>query len=455
MRAHLRSNAMSTGLEHLDQLAEDVMDHKTGIVLRGTVLALSAPPAANVPSSTVPSAPVPAECPVPSSRESSKGKKPARSKSKAGGDDPNGKPPSKKSRSTSKSKKDEKKGIVSVPSAAFAILLDVNAKAPKYVRAAIAAVLTKAETAGKKPWRLAYPWHGRALWYDPDKFRHVHRDRWRYWMSNRRAFWEWAFHVPLDSKASQGNRRKLKLRAVQARLVFTSFCIEPWGFFAFLEMLDQHPEMYWLGGQPGRVNHEGRSYDGPHAEDLATLARKDKARYTATLENVLDPSAIDNYGYPSVRSLLESTEALDPRVSEKNRLSLPDLARVRRDIMSSVKPMDTWAGSRTEEPWKSLVNNYNIKQIQDVLVTNISAGTYEIPTARPVSSTELQREDWSDFEEEDDEDEKPAAATEDAGPPADKEEVKDEDVDEEESAEEEAAEEEDDEEDDNKEAADK
>ncbi|KAG3079862.1 hypothetical protein PI125_g20604 [Phytophthora idaei] len=165
--------------------------------------------------------------------------------------------------------------------------------------------------------------------------------------------------------------------------------------------------MYWLGGQPGRVNHEGRSYDGPLAEHLATLARKDKARYTASLENVLDPLAIDNYGYLSVRSLLESTEALDPKVSEKNCLSLPALARVRRDIMSSVKPMDTWAGSRTEEPWKPLVNNYNINQIQDVLVTKISAGTYEIPTARPESSTELQREDWPDFEEEDGEDENP------------------------------------------------
>ncbi|KAG2997058.1 hypothetical protein PC121_g20085 [Phytophthora cactorum] len=203
IRAHLCSNAMSTGLEHLGQLTEDVMDHKDGVVLRGTVLALPAPPAANVPS-----------------------KKPARSKRKADDDDSTVNPPSKKSRSTSKSKKDEKKGVVCVPSAAFATLLDVNAKAPKYVRAAIAAVLAKVEAAGKKPWRLAYPRHGCPLWYDPDKFRHVHRAHWRYWMSNRRAFWEWEFHVPLDSKASQGNRRKLKSRAVQALLVFTSFCIE-------------------------------------------------------------------------------------------------------------------------------------------------------------------------------------------------------------------------------------
>ncbi|KAG3107751.1 hypothetical protein PI124_g8980 [Phytophthora idaei] len=289
MRAHLHSNAMSTGLKHLGQLAEDVTDHKAGAVLHGTVLALPDPPASNVPSSADPPAPVPAESPVLSSRKSSQGKMPARSKRKAGSDDSTVKPPSQKSRSTSKSKKDEKKGIVCIPSAVFATLLDVNAKAPKYVSAAIAAVLAKAEAAGKKPWRLAYPWHGRALWYDTDKFRHVHRAHWRGWMSNRRAFWYWAFHVPLESKASHGNRRKLKLRAVQARLVFTSFCIEAWGFFAFLEMLDQHPELYWLGGQPGRVNHEGRPYAGPLAEDLTTLARKDKAdtrRRTGTLSTL-------------------------------------------------------------------------------------------------------------------------------------------------------------------------
>ncbi|KAG3010783.1 hypothetical protein PC121_g14998 [Phytophthora cactorum] len=205
---------------------------------------------------------------------------------------------------------------------------------------------------------------------------------------------ERAFHVPLESKASQGNCRKLKLRAVQTRLVFTSYCIEAWGFFAFLEMLDQHPELYWLGGQPGRVNHEGCPYGGLLAEDLVTLARKDKARYTATLEKALDPSAINSYGFPNLRSLLESTEALDPKANEKNRLCFPVLARVRRDIMSSVKPKDTWAGSRTEEPWKSLVNNHSVKKIQNELVDKISAGTYEIPTTRPVSSSKLQREDW-------------------------------------------------------------
>ncbi|KAG3088113.1 hypothetical protein PI124_g17143 [Phytophthora idaei] len=57
--------------------------------------------------------------------------------------------------------------------------------------------------------------------------------------------------------------------------------------------------------------------------------------------------------------------------------------------MSSVKPKDTWVGPRTEEPWKSLVNNYSVKKIPDKLVTKISAGTYEIPTTRLASSSEI------------------------------------------------------------------
>ncbi|KAG3107752.1 hypothetical protein PI124_g8981 [Phytophthora idaei] len=110
--------------------------------------------------------------------------------------------------------------------------------------------------------------------------------------------------------------------------------------------------------------------------------------------------------------------------------------------MSSVKPKDTWAGPRTEEPWKSLVNNYSVKKIQDELVAKISVGTYEIPTTRPVSSSELQRDDWFDFEEENDEDEKSAAITEDADPPADEVEVEVEVEDEDEADEKKAAKEE-------------
>lgn len=94
-------------------------------------------------------------------------------------------------------------------------------------------------------------------------------------MAHRRAFWEWAFHAPLDSSLALANRRKLKLRATQARMVFTSFCIETWGFYAFLEKLDEHPQLYWLGRQPGRTSNDAASYNGHLADDLASLSRRD------------------------------------------------------------------------------------------------------------------------------------------------------------------------------------
>ncbi|EEY62936.1 uncharacterized protein PITG_23021 [Phytophthora infestans T30-4] len=215
-------------------------------------------------------------------------------------------------------------------------------------------------------------------------------------MTHRRAFWEWALHAPLVTAAAMPQRRKLKMRAVQARWAFTSICIETWGFYAFLEMLEKRPEMYWLGGQPGRATRHGRPYNGPIAEDLATLKQKDKERYGATLENALDPSNIDTYGYPSMRSLFESTDALNPDADEKSRLSLAALARVRRDTMSSTKPNVTWAGEKNEEPWQALVNNHAVKLAQDDIMAQITAGTYEVPTVRPPSGAERRRDEWSD-----------------------------------------------------------
>ncbi|KAG1695898.1 hypothetical protein DVH05_019253 [Phytophthora capsici] len=118
-------------------------------------------------------------------------------------------------------------------------------------------------------------------------------------MPNRRAFWEWAFHAPLENPAS---RRKAKLRATVARLAFTSLCIQTWGFNGYMEQLYACPDMYWLGGQPGHTASDGNKYPGPHAEDLASLARKDKPRYQATIKNAMTPVAVDSYGYESMRS---------------------------------------------------------------------------------------------------------------------------------------------------------
>ncbi|ETN08848.1 hypothetical protein PPTG_11661 [Phytophthora nicotianae INRA-310] len=181
-------------------------------------------------------------------------------------------------------------------------LLEVNPNAPQDVRTVIAIVLHKDEEAGKIPWHLAYPWSGRPLRYDPGENRDIHRAHGRFWMTHRRAFWKWAFHVPLETTPAQSNRRKLKMRATLARLSFTSVCIETWGFYAFLEKLEKRPEMFWLGGQPGKSSR-----------------------------------GADTNGYSQVLSFVEFTKALNPEAIAKNRLSMTALARIRQDLTSGTK----------------------------------------------------------------------------------------------------------------------
>ncbi|ETP01885.1 hypothetical protein F441_20966 [Phytophthora nicotianae CJ01A1] len=254
IRVHLGVNGMSTGLPHLDQLVEDIFQGKSNVSLQGPVVILPAAP--GVPSAPPPVATQPAASGVPRaatpSRPSTKssGKRPATpskksSKRKAGAGDTVSKSSAKKLRSSQK---------LTLPSYDYAKLIDVNPNAPRVVRTAIAIVLHKAEEAGKVPWRLT------------------------------RAFWEWAFHAPLETTSAQSNCRKLKMRASHARLTFTSLCIETWGFYAFLEKLEKRPEMFWLGGQPGKSPRGGRQPQGPIAEDLVVLHDKDQARYEATLE---------------------------------------------------------------------------------------------------------------------------------------------------------------------------
>ncbi|ETP16271.1 hypothetical protein F441_09107 [Phytophthora nicotianae CJ01A1] len=174
------------------------------------------------------------------------------SKRKASVDDTATKSSAKKPRST------KKLTASTLLSYDYAKLLEVNPNAPQDVRTVIAIVLHKDEEAGKIPWRLAYTWSGRPLRYDPGENRDIHRAHGRFWMTHRRAFWKWAFHVPLETTSAQSNRCKLKMRATLARLSFTRVCIETWGFYAFLEKLEKRPEMFWLGGQPGKSSRGGR-----------------------------------------------------------------------------------------------------------------------------------------------------------------------------------------------------
>ncbi|ETL44751.1 hypothetical protein L916_04995 [Phytophthora nicotianae] len=237
-------------------------------------------------------------------------------------------------------------------------------------------------------------------------------------MTHRCAFWEWAFHAPLETTTAQPNRRKLKMRASHARLTFTSLCIETWGFYAFLEKLEKRPEMFWLGGQPGKSPRGGRQPQGPIAEDLVVLHDKDQARYKATLENAHNPAKIDAYGYPQVLSFLEFTDALNPKVIAKNRLSMTALARIRQDLTSGIKLKTSWIINPNVDPWKTLINYAGVKQRQLDVMAQIADRTYELPSIDPPSQRERDREDWSDLEDAENDDDQAASSSAGSGTPA-------------------------------------
>ncbi|ETM47979.1 hypothetical protein L914_07433 [Phytophthora nicotianae] len=374
---------MSTGVQHLDQLVEDILQGKSSVSLQGPVVVLPAAP--GVPS---PALPV-----VPSTKSSAK--KPATSskktsKRKASAGDTVTKSSAKNPRST------QKLTASTLPSYDYAKLLEVNPNAPRVVRTAIAIVLHKAEEAGKIPWRLAYPWLGRPLWYDPAENRDIHRSHWWFWMTHRCTFWEWAFHAPLETTSAQSNRRKLRMRASYARLSFTILCIETWGFYAFLEKLEKRPEMFWPEGQPGK---------------------SPRARYEATLENALNPAKVGAYGSPQVLSFLGFTEALNPKATAKNRLSMTALARIRQDLTSETKLKMSWIINQNAKPWITLISYNSVKQRQLDVMAQMADRTYELPSVDPPTQKERDREDLADLEDAED-DVQAASSSAGTGTPA-------------------------------------
>ncbi|ETL94762.1 hypothetical protein L917_07347 [Phytophthora nicotianae] len=147
IRVLLGVNGMSTGLPHLDQLVEDVLQGKANAGLQGPIVILPAArgfPSAAPPvmtQSASPSVPGPASSNLLSNKSS--GKKPAKSSKK----------PAKRKASTgdtgtkSSAKKPRAAQELTLPSFDYAKLLEVNPNAPRVVRTAIAIVLHKAEEA--------------------------------------------------------------------------------------------------------------------------------------------------------------------------------------------------------------------------------------------------------------------------------------------------------------------
>ncbi|KAG1699101.1 hypothetical protein DVH05_014020 [Phytophthora capsici] len=173
-------------------------------------------------------------------------------------------------------------------------------------------------------------------------------------MASREAFWLSALYPPTKNS---NPRRKAKTYAVQARLRFISRCIELFGYFDFLRRFENtsHDTLMWFGGKAAKYapGSKTKTSSSPAPEDLATLHKKDRARYDRTIARAYDPLSIDEDGYSSIPELLEQTQALDPSLSEPNRLSDRALARVFLDATQMTVPPNTnWVGNRNTGVWK-------------------------------------------------------------------------------------------------------
>ncbi|EGZ15428.1 hypothetical protein PHYSODRAFT_505039, partial [Phytophthora sojae] len=245
----------------------------------------------------------------------------------------------------------------------------------------------------------AYPWCDRSLWYDPVKYPQVYREHWRFYMLFRALFWHWAFNAPLMIKKDTDNRRKSKLRAAIARLRLTSLCIETWGYFGFYRLLEGHDDLYWYGGQGSKGSGEKRTDNGVCAEDLASLYRTDSERFEFVIDNALNPALIDDYGYHSLRHLLESTRALDPKAPAEHRLSLDALARIRMDIKSDAPRNANWVGDEDVGPWHVLIDSKIVQETEAILAPAIKDGSCQPTSITTFSPSDIKTGDFSDFED--------------------------------------------------------
>ncbi|GMF36141.1 unnamed protein product [Phytophthora fragariaefolia] len=374
MRTALAVNNASVGLEYLDDLAESLIDGDTHAKLKGLTVLLSAPddqeasagPASHSRFQTGVSSAKP--------RATSKLRKPTNKRATAS------------SKVTTRSNKRSKTAAASSnssPGRLSAVLSGtlIDPAAPKRVLDDLAKVYRQARQQGKEPFRVAYPWAGNRLWYDPTEYPSVHVTHYRFWMPHRKAFWEWAINAPLRFEAAYTARRKTKMNATRARLRFLSSCIETWGYYHFLELFE--------------AKH------GPVADDLAVPYRKDTAHYERLIAGALDPDLIDADGYTSISQLLNLSKAIgsDTRPAN-NRLTDRALARIRRDITSDGQSEAHWSPTPVTGPWAELVNNKRIQDLQGDVDRDLADDTYKLSPA-PDYDRRLDRDvDCSDFEDE-------------------------------------------------------
>ncbi|KAE8986473.1 hypothetical protein PR002_g22339 [Phytophthora rubi] len=163
--------------------------------------------------------------------------------------------------------------------------------------------------------------------------------------------------------------------------------------------------LMWLGGKAARHSVAAKAKAGSvvtSQTDLATLYRTDRARYDRILANALDPYHIDEEGYKSIPELLEQTNALDPTRKPHLRLNDEALARIVFDVNSGPPPTTAWVGNKSSGPWKVLLSNRRIHEVQVYIAKKLKKGTYEVPGEEKPFKPKEQGDADSDFLDDED-----------------------------------------------------
>ncbi|EEY67595.1 uncharacterized protein PITG_18429 [Phytophthora infestans T30-4] len=255
------------------------------------------------------------------------------------------------------------------------------------------------EGQGKTLPRMAFPWKGYRVWYDP-KY-HLEHDwkHWRFWMCFRLRFLPLALYPPSEYAAAH---RKLKASAFRARLQLLSAFFEEMGYCGMLTAFEDavHDNLMLLGGRAAK-NASGADDDSnsPDQEDLGVLLKRYRRRYDQAIANALDPFEVGSSDYHSIPELLKTGQAIDPTRLKNLRLSDKALARIAMDVSGSNPPKESWVGNRNRGPWKEHLSDRSLRVTQVEVARLLTAGKPVIVhNDRPFQPSE-QGEDDSDFKE--------------------------------------------------------
>ncbi|KAG3117006.1 hypothetical protein PI125_g4141 [Phytophthora idaei] len=267
-------------------------------------------------------------------------------------------------------------------------------------------LITEAAKKDKTPPRVAYPWKGQRVWYDPAMYPLLHQKCWLFWMRFRYVVLLLALYPPTNNAVA---RRKLKASALPTRLQLLSAFIEKLRYYDLMTAFDEgvHDNLMWFRGKAVKHSSGAKqsddSYDsGPPAqENLAVVYKRECCRYDSIVARALDPYQVDEDGYSLIPELIEQCQALDP-TRPKNLVSLTTRSLVSPfDVASGHLPNESWVGNRTKGPWKNLLTDRSLRVTQiavaKLLSTGKSAATF---FDRPLKASDKSDDDL-DIEEDD------------------------------------------------------